>query len=998
MCHLSKSYYSYFAFYIFFWIFFTCNMSQQPSPHQNIQMHGKCIDVSESSSLVSVSVKLDRNKTSSNIGNKLVFLIDISGSMRGDPSAGIHAALSEIYRQDPEALGQTPVLCYNQEVYATNLQKFVCTPLSASGFTYFNNIFLKAKEMFQTESSENLDFVFMTDGDDTSGKFDQLRETMNQVKGLCQVQKNTRYIKFHTIAFGDCVKKDFCSQVVELGNQPGLFRFASTPKELAKVFEELFDVQQNTLQLEFVGKDGSFLSQLATLTSKSQHIETYEVTFVCPRLHAAEERLQVRLGSTLFECTLEKVASEQMTSLQKLKLLDLQHPQTSEETLQLIKQVSSLLVKTKSVVEREQAQHLKESLLERLQHYLKLFNESKVQKIDDTFRMKLESLKHDSTIKRARQFRELEKRKAQNLGHYTSLDADIQQFINQSKQTEAYTQMVEQESSSPECVYTMETLQEVFDDPLNYMGLGILAKRTDLCIDSPSMGVKLFQVSNTTLSYHGLEEAMTKAVEERGDQAHGGFSNKDNKEEEFEDVYCLVGNSREKINLLVPRYIHALHAQKLMKLSRFWLGYLFTMSCYGYHPSQPGAFLALVGQMVLKFNKTQKMKEDLLDIFQLGKLIIEQNEDFRKCTMPLFEKFQKNVHGRSAQFMQNLLLPLMIAALTGKLCPYLVLVHEESTRRDIKKKQYSSEESWAICLKLMYASPTSSSSSSLKSIPQDSLERIVIDQFADYFHHPQSKIPKISLPTTSKEKVAVACVPDPTQEVLPSIQAYRRKTKKFLSTFVTNINELLSTNYPTEIVPSSLEEHERERRNLLVSFLPSSLASDLVDTTNVLQIVNDAFKQKTNYQENSQAQKEINAHFSKFMSMTDNLEAFGAMVRLYCPSRGGALFDELVEHLLRRKDAEKLVALLTNQIHEIPLYTGVLEHQVWVPLSRDIFCRIVQCVGKQTVKEIEEEHKKQQARMGHLYRLSNKTNRHGYSNLHPNQCLFQEFKGYPFVF
>ncbi len=130
------------------------------------------------------------------------------------------------------------------------------------------------------------------------------------------------------------------------------------------------------------------------------------------------------------------------------------------------------------------------------------------------------------------------------------------------------------------------------------------------------------------------------------------------------------------------------------------------------------------------------------------------------------------------------------------------------------------------------------------------------------------------------------------------------------------------------------------------------------------------------------------------------LEGFGGLLRKYCPKRCGPVFTEMIKNLLivppttegTVLNKEKLIALLTNEIGNSRLYTNEMSNFVWQPLADVSIYELSGIIGNKELQKIEK------ANLGknvlHCYRVSNKSNQHGYGNYKPNMNNVFKFTGY----
>lgn len=124
------------------------------------------------------------------------------------------------------------------------------------------------------------------------------------------------------------------------------------------------------------------------------------------------------------------------------------------------------------------------------------------------------------------------------------------------------------------------------------------------------------------------------------------------------------------------------------------------------------------------------------------------------------------------------------------------------------------------------------------------------------------------------------------------------------------------------------------------------------------------------------------------------LEGFGGLMRKYCPSRCGRLFDVVVSGLLALPSSdsndskvksvlnkEKLTALMTNEIGYSAFYKNQIGRFCWQPLKNVDLDALSTIVGTEQFKAIETKNRGKP--VVHCYRTSNKANQHGHSNYNP---------------
>jgi hypothetical protein len=134
--------------------------------------------------------------------------------------------------------------------------------------------------------------------------------------------------------------------------------------------------------------------------------------------------------------------------------------------------------------------------------------------------------------------------------------------------------------------------------------------------------------------------------------------------------------------------------------------------------------------------------------------------------------------------------------------------------------------------------------------------------------------------------------------------------------------------------------------------------------------------------------------------LTNDIGVFLGRMMVYAPTRGGKIFDTVLSLLLDR--SQKQAPLLAEKISVI--FTGrYKEHRdaekefdvlsnglAWFP-DRSIINRVKEALGEEQWDDLDRLMRGRTC--GHVYRLSDIPNRHGYHNSHPNPRLVVQWTG-----
>jgi len=218
--------------------------------------------------------------------------------------------------------------------------------------------------------------------------------------------------------------------------------------------------------------------------------------------------------------------------------------------------------------------------------------------------------------------------------------------------------------------------------------------------------MQLIEVSNTILTFNSFVEAMSKAAIEKGIKAHGGFdsSKKMGTGEEEQDAYCIVGQSNEKINAIIPLYLHETHAKRVMLMRNNWLGYLFTLDSYGYEKNQEVGLLTLFGNMLTHFRNDEMYVEYMENVFNLCKKIITHSPNFKEAFPDsVYDKFVDSMIGRKRSIVPNLMTMLAISYVKDDLKRVIYSVYADFIKRYVEKIHAANTiNAHAVAYNLMY--------------------------------------------------------------------------------------------------------------------------------------------------------------------------------------------------------------------------------------------------------------------------------------------------------
>jgi hypothetical protein len=935
--------------------------------------------------------------------NELTFVVDISGSMEGtfdnqgrqngNPIGEVNTVLSQIQAKNQGKLNHT-VITYNTLANTMPLTTYLVRRPYPTNMTYFSVAFDAMKRQIMS-SNKNVSFVFMTDGEDTSNSPAALQRSMTELKLVCNAyaSKNIQ-VTVHVVGFGN-VKADFLSKVVTLGNFEGKFRYATESKELVNTFTDIFEYCENTMNCELIIDGKSY----QTTANKQDTTSSVELLLPTDVDLTKVNSLTLKYGSVKMEYNLRPF--EKVNPLLKLKSMELREPNSEADVLEVLKELNLLRPKGLKAHERIELEQIRREMNEKLMSYLKLFNSIKGKTLDEESKLKLKNLRSETNFSKARRQRTMEMRINSNITHMQNLDSELETL----RKNITVGEMKEIESLGDQwsCILSLNTIQDIMknDDTVDdFLCLGVLVERDEIAIDSPATGLKLKSISSSVISYNAFIDAMNSAIVSRGaEYAHGGFTAKkkserhhvnddlhyEKKEEEvsIDDVYCVVGQHREHINAVVPLFIHPSHYRKIKALKKCWLGYLYTLDPRGYDKHQESGLLSILGSFICQYDGTYASKRYLFEFEKICSGIVKDNKEL--FTEEKYKMFIETVNGRARQHYPNLITPLVIGHLRGteSLHESVWPVFWEYMKRSVRDSYSNNkQEAHKVAYKLLYGdeSKKKSSTNQKGNEPHHVALTKMYEQFFEYFYNPENvSPPKLIFEDKSKIKSNILHL-EPTCEVKSIIDEMMPTVPKFLQLFLNNLGKLSDNENMVKLLENP--DVELSRRHLILSYYYfNDYPDETVNEDNIIEKVHYKFQidqdnEDKNNQRDDEQQKIANA-----IVYCEDLSAFGGMLRIYCTTRCNSIFFRVVDGLIRKQCCDKLIALLSNEINDTQIYT-TLKH-LWLPVGGDELRKIIDIVGSKKIKEIEEKHRNNNARCGHVYRESDKPNHSGHHNSNP---------------
>lgn len=673
--------------------------------------------------------------------SNIICCVDVSGSMSGAPIRNVCAVLKDIYQRTKVAY---PLFTYNTQADTTKtIQSVENRELEAGGGTSFSSIF-NAIQRHLVTNQKSTTFIFMTDGQDGDSQ-DVMKRTIQMLKATINSLPKTVSIVFHVIGFGE-VNNNFLEQVRKFGNKEGLFRYSSQSADLQNSFNDMFEYAMSAREFTIVLNGQSY--------SSTSNEDTVGFLIENVNIDPATTK-EITLKSPEGESKIPLEPLEKIRSIHVIRALNLVSPD-DEETVHQIRTYLYTISPTpgSDLMEKLEVEQIKNELDERMMEYTKLFTQIRMGQVPEQVQLRLSALRHDVTFANAQRRKKLDLRVNRNVEYFRKTDiSGILDGYRKGIDQQGWNDIKVQKDDWV-CTYSHDDIYEMMRKSSdNIMCLGILIERNEKAITHPTEGLKLISVSNTFISYDSFIAAMnsTKTRENNYGQFDG-----------INESYCVVGQSHEKINAVIPLYINYEHMKRIRILEGIWLGYLFTLDSYGYDQKQEIGLLKLLSDIIMQRTNTERNDRIIKELERVCHFIITQSIGFKTAYGEnTYENFLSSIHGRQ-NGMYDLSIPLTIGHLKRDLQSALMPVYYEETRRNLKQKSLPNKTQ--IIDRLVYgdesrrvktvASQNNSTSVDVEQLDPDFVEK----SFIDYFHDEMNRPIELISETTTGEDRKLVCV------------------------------------------------------------------------------------------------------------------------------------------------------------------------------------------------------------------------------------------------
>lgn len=865
--------------------------------------------------------------------NNMIFCVDVSGSMGGAPINAVNTVLKSIYAQSNI---NYPLWCYDTMVYEKTIDSVNHTPLQGGGGTDFSCVFAAILKYLET-NTDPITFIFMTDGQDGNAHNTTIR--MNEINMFKSAL--TYQMIVHVIGFGVGVNSVFLETVQQLGNAPGLFKFAANTAELETSFSDMFSLSSTSRDVKVNVKGQEYIITSSKLDSV--------VSLLVDQALTNNDTLTVSYDDTHQTLILSQL--ESVTPMQQTKMINLFMPKNEAEVRDAVKELNSIPLYGETLEDRLAHEGMINEIRTRMTKYLNIYSKIKTNQVDNTIKLQLQALKYESTFANQRESDRLAARANKNTDYFkkTDLTGKLKKFITDLNEKPEVWSEIKDIADNWVCSYSKYTVYQNMRNTVDdFMCIGILVERNEDSVRFPEKGLKLLSVSNTIISY----QSFITALKTHGTNSHGDFSS-------VNDTLCLTGQSREKFNAVIPLYIHEEHMKRIRILEGIWSGYLYTLNSLGYDKRQEIGLLKLLFDMILMMKDTEYDRRIIKEVEKMCAFIVNTSEGFKTAFgSTTYDQFKSDPVFRTNNQTVDLTIITMVGMLKNDLPNIILPVYYEYCKRNPRQKLDD------LTLKqLLYGNGDTviavktNDMNSNDFNNEDYVERSYREFFIDNKKSPIPLVPEISTQTQRKQIVE----PD-----VNLIQSLMQPFPKFLTT-ITNYVGMGTLDTATTIPMNA----ETIRKELLMTLKYGCVAT----YSNVLTLADDLIQGPSKNAIIYEYSPENVAIVVAKMLNTKSLEAYGGLMLKYCPRRNGFIFDATVNGILLgcEMGREKLISLLENKISNTTLYTNSLEfNSVWQPLVP--LSKIIEIVGEDKFREIEKVHITNRKIAYHTYRVGNQLN------------------------
>ncbi|UJR15056.1 hypothetical protein I4U23_002027 [Adineta vaga] len=977
-------------------------------------------------SLVKLRIPFQNDKQNEKYLSRIILVIDRSGSMSGGPWRQVQSAvkaiqeMNQMLQRDPN---QEPiVITYNDKISITNLASIATT--KAEGSTDFVKAFEQVRQTVkQLGVQKRVVIIFMTDGCDSCNRPNAIQDAQTKLRVFLKNSPTDSVV--HVIGYSAEHDLNMMTTLKSLGSTDGIYRYAEGSVGLDEKFRELFELADLTVEfslklpdikepIKVSGEmvDSDYIEAECWLSLDQNIKQPIEIMIGTNKHHAIPTYTE---PDTIFHLKALSKRTGEVTTQQQLDQI--------QSELQNIKMFGSSVGGTKA--DRQIAMEFRAELQARLDALHTIMADIARGTLNQTAALaKMNDLRYADKFSKSSRQRRMDQRAVRNQASLKLIDSKL----NELKFDEE-TAFNNVDLTTFTCCLTLNNCQDMMTDSQDdIMGVGLVVERQEHVVDAPTL-ISVKDVSVTILSRSACDDAIKMKIN-IGDAArlHGGFipsksnapttsTNLNLKNATHQPSEFTRGVAAEPINTFLPLYICDAHFERVKVMLEPTLGYLFTLDICGYKDDQLLGLYSILGQMMNASRQNGSEREEIIlrEFTRLCHGLLPRTLQYLGTDNDLLKKFLATPNGRSKAHIQNMM------TLFGYIHALGIETIDETLRYAIVEELYrrhfsyiyhgTSENVIADHLQdLLYGTNEDGENTSQDmdinnlSYVKTKNDRTNDGHFAQYAR---------SVLKTNTKSVKV-----PTEDLVIEFEIPERPISPMNTKIYSKMNELLSSfsRKPIQNVLDRLGIQMMDISNeheclILRSMLVQCLRFHSNESINSAILNKTFFNAQTDYQKILVvAHEEFDANRQKLtINKTEQIRAleiarravltndtgvFLGRMMVYAPTRGGKIFDTIISLLLDR--SQKQIPLLATKITVI--FTGrYKEHKdaekefdvlcnglAWFP-DRSIINRVKEVLGEEQWDDLERVMRGRTC--GHVYRLSDIPNRHGFHNSHPNPKL-----------
>ena len=585
------------------------------------------------------------------------------------------------------------------------------------------------------------------------------------------------------------------------------------------------------------------------------------------------------------------------------------------------------------------------------------------------------------------------------------------------------------------CCLTLNNCREMMVDSRDdIMGVGLIVERQEHVVDAPTL-LAVKDVSVTILSRSACDDAIKMKIN-IGDaaQLHGGFvasktaapttsTTITERTRKTPASEFTRGVAAEPINAFLPLYICDAHFERVQVMLEPMLGYLFTLDITGYKNDQLLGLYSILGQMMNASALNGSEREELIlsEYTRLCHGLLPRTRAYLGAGNDLLDKFMAGPAGRSKAHVQNMMTlfgyihALGIKTIDSSL-RYMIV--EELYRRHFAYLYHGtadniiSEHVQALLYdrEVDLTEGQASSNDSDLSFVKTKNTRSIDSRFGVYA---RAVIKEQKNPEVPKEDIQID-FEIPERPISSMNNKIRSKMTELLASFSVKPVENVLNRLGIRLMDMSDEQECIILRSMLVQCLRfysnDSINAAIGDSTffnaekdheRILRAAHEDFDNNRQRSTTNRIEQIRSLELARRIVLTNDIGVFIGRMMVYAPTRGGKVFDTVMSLLVDRTQKqvpllhEKVSIIFTGRYREHPdaeKEFSVLSYGVaWFP-DRSIINRVKEALSKDQWDDLDRT--MQTRTCGHVYRISDIPNRHGYHNSHPNPLLVVQWRSW----